>query len=439
MKFSRGSDRNRRMADDFCIFLQGTSVFLFPTIPGKVFMSFLTSFAVIILSALLLGSFFRRLHLPQLIGMLLAGMIIGPYVLDLITPELLSVSADLRKFALIVILTRAGLSLDISDLKKVERPAVLLCFIPATFEIIGYTLFARLFLGLTYAEGALMGTVMAAVSPAVVVPRMLKIQENGYGINKCIPQMITAGASCDDVFVIVLFTAFLGINQTDTFSFAVLADIPVSVILGITAGLIIGWLFSLFFSRVRVRDTSKILIFLSVSFLLTALENLLSGHLPFSGLLSVISFCVMFRFRDKVRAEKLSARFEKIWVFAEIILFVLVGAQVDVSYALTSGWRFLPVMLLSLVFRTAGVAVCLIGTGLDLREKLFCAIAYIPKATVQAAIGGIALAAGLTCGKAVLTCAVLSILITAPAGALAIDVSYGKLLKHEVPVPHNPK
>jgi len=394
-------------------------------------MSFLTSVAIITLSALLLGAVFGKLRLPPLIGMLLVGIITGPYVLDLLAPELLAVSPDLRSFALIVILTRAGLSLDLADLKKVGRPAVLLCFVPACFEIVGYVIFAHLFLGISFAEAALMGSVMAAVSPAVVVPRMLRLREEGYGVKKGIPQMITAGASCDDVFVIVLFTALLGMNQSGSFSFSFLWRVPVSIVLGIAAGVLVGWLFSLLFSHIKVRDTAKLLIFLSVSFLLVALENTISDVVPFSGLLGVISLGVMFRFRERERAGRLSVRFNKLWVFAEILLFVLVGAQTDVSYAAGAGLRLLPVMFSALVFRVAGVFVCLVGTDLNLKERLFCAIAYIPKATVQAAIGGIALSAGLPCGKLILTCAVLAILVTAPIGAFATDICYKRLLRKD--------
>ncbi len=391
-------------------------------------MSFLSSVAVLILCSLLLGSVFRRLHLPPLIGMLLCGILTGPYVLNLLAPDLLAISSDLRQFALIVILTRAGLSLDLSDLRRVGRPAILLCFLPACFEIAGYVLFARLFLGLSAAEGALMGAVIAAVSPAVVVPRMLRLQAEGYGTDKGIPQMITAGASCDDVFVIVLFTALLAMNRTGEFDFSILWRVPASILTGIAVGALLGVLFSLLFRKIAVRDTVKLLLFLSVSFLLIGLETLISETVPFSGLLAVISLGVAFRFRDKARAEHLSARFGKLWVFAEMLLFVLVGAQVDLSHAVSFGARLLPIVFLSLLFRMVGVFVCVLGTPLRFRERLFCAIAYLPKATVQAAIGGIALSSGLACGNLILTCAVLAILLTAPLGTLLIDVGYKRLL-----------
>jgi len=391
-------------------------------------MSFLTSLAIIFLSALLLGSLFRKIKLPPLIGMLLVGIVLSPHILNLISPGILNISSDLRQLALIIILTRAGLSLKIDDLRKVGRPAILLCFLPATFEIVGYIAFAPLVLGLSIQESALMGAVMSAVSPAVVVPRMLKLKEEGYGTNKSIPQMITAGASCDDVFVIVLFTALLTTVGIGGFDFNVIWRIPVSIVLGIIFGVFGGYVFSVFFKRFKVRDTVKIIILLSISFLFVALENLIKEYVPFSGLLAIISLGIMFNMKSEERASRLSFRYEKLWVFAEIILFVLVGAEVDVSYVLSDGGCVITVLLCALVFRIIGVFVCLIKTALNFKERLFCAIAYIPKATVQAAIGAIPLSAGLACGQPILTCAVLAILITAPLGAIATDLSYKKLL-----------
>lgn len=391
-------------------------------------MSFLTSLAIILLSALLLGSAFRKIKLPPLIGMLLVGIVFSPHVLSFISSDILNISGDLRQLALIIILTRAGLSLKLDDLKKVGRPAILLCFLPATFEIIGYVVLAPLVLGLSIQESALMGAVMGAVSPAVVVPRMLKLKEEGYGTNKSIPQMITAGASCDDVFVIVLFTALLTTVSVGGFDFNVIWQIPVSIVLGITLGVFCGYVFSVFFKRFKVRDTVKIIILLSISFLFVALENLIKEYVPFSGLIAVISLGIMFNMKSEERASRLSVRYEKLWVFAEIILFVLVGAEVDISYVLSDGSSVIIVLFCALIFRIIGVFVCLIKTPLNFKERLFCAIAYIPKATVQAAIGAIPLSAGLECGQTILTCAVLAILITAPLGAIATDLSYKKLL-----------
>jgi len=388
--------------------------------------------AIISLSALVLGSIFRKMKLPNLLGALITGITLSPYVLNLISPDILNISGDLRQLALIIILTRAGLSLKLDDLKKVGRPAILLCFLPATFEIVGYIAFAPIVLGLSIGESALAGAVMGAVSPAVVVPRMLKLKDEGYGTNNGIPQMITAGASCDDVYVIVLFTALLTtIGTGGKFDFNIIWKIPTSIILGIAAGALIGFLFSLFFRRFSVRDTVKIIIFLSMSFLLVALENLVGRYVPFSGLLAVISIGIVFNIKSEERAKRLSERYEKIWVFAEIVLFVLVGAEVDVSYAVANGERVLIVLFAALLFRIIGVFVCLIKTPLTFKERLFCAIAYIPKATVQAAIGAIPLSYGLSAGQTILTCAVLAILITAPLGAILTDATYKKLLVKE--------
>ena len=391
-------------------------------------MSFLTSLAIILLSALLLGSLFRKIKLPPLIGMLLVGIVLSPHVLNLISGDILNISSDLRQLALIIILTRAGLSLKTDDLKKAGRPAILLCFLPATFEIIGYVVLAPLVLGLSVQESALMGAVMGAVSPAVVVPRMLKLKQQSYGANKSIPQMIIAGSSCDDVFVIILFTALLTTLSDGSFDFNIIWKIPVSIVSGVIFGLFWGYIFSIFFKRFKIRDTVKIIILLSVSFLFVALENLIKEYVPFSGLLAIISLGLIFNMKSEEQASRLSVRYEKLWVFAEIILFVLVGTEVDISYVLSDGGTVTIVLLCALLFRIVGVFVCLIKTPLNFKERLFCAISYIPKATVQAAIGAIPLSAGLQCGQIILTCAVLAILITAPLGAIATDLAYKKLL-----------
>lgn len=392
---------------------------------------FLTSIALLLLCGYALGAICRKIKLPPLVGMLVTGIVLGPYALNLIAPGLLGISADLRRLALVIILTRAGLSLDFRDLKRAGRPAILMCFVPASLEIVGYIVFAPLFLGLTVAESALAGSVMAAVSPAVVVPRMLKLQKDGYGTAKCVPQTITAGASCDDVFVIVLFTALLGTASGGAFDFNVLWQVPVSIVLGLAVGAGFGLLAALFFRKVKVRDTVKILIFLCVSCLFAGFESAISEFVPFSGLLAVIAAGATMNFRSPERSARLAARYEKAWVFAEILLFALVGAEADVSYALGSFWSALATIVCALVFRTAGVFACFIGTPLSFREQLFAAIAYIPKATVQAAIGGLPLAAGLGCGKIILTLAVLAILVTAPLGALLTDLTYKKLLTRD--------
>lgn len=391
-------------------------------------MNFLTSLAIILLSSLLLGSIFVKIKLPPLIGMLIVGIVLGPHLLNLIAPSILVISPDLRQLALIIILTRAGLSLNISDLRKVGRPAILMCFIPATFEICGYMLFGTLLLKLPLLDAAILGTVLAAVSPAVVVPRMLRLQNEGFGVNKGIPQMITAGASCDDVFVIVIFTALLAMATGGSFNFHIIWRIPTSIILGVGVGCLFGFLFALFFKRVHMRDTIKIIILLSFSFLFVALEELIGDYVPFSGLLAVISLGVMLNFKAPVRAQRLSVKYSKMWIFAEILLFVLVGAEVNFEYVGSSGLMIIAVMFLALIFRVFGVFACLIRTNLNAKERIFCAIAYLPKATVQAAIGAIPFTIGLASGQIILTCAVLAILITAPLGALATDMSYKKLL-----------
>ena len=388
----------------------------------------LTSFALIFLLGMLLGALFTKLRLPALLGMLLTGILLGPYGLNLMDESILAISADLRQLALVIILTRAGLSLNLADLKKVGRPAVLMCFVPACFEIGAMILIAPKIMGISILDAAILGTVVAAVSPAVVVPRMLKQMEQGYGRDKGIPQMIMAGASVDDVFVIVLFTSFTAMAGGESLSAARFFEIPAAILLGIVIGAVVGWLLSLFFKRVHIRDSAKVLILLSVAFLLVAAEKALEHILPFSGLLAVMAVGIALLRFHPVAAPRLSAKFSKLWVAAEVLLFVLVGATVDVRYALAAGARGALLLLLVLVFRMVGVFVSLLGTRLTLKEKIFSMVAYIPKATVQAAIGGIPLTMGLPWGNLMLTIAVLSILITAPLGAFGIDFLYKKCL-----------
>lgn len=391
-------------------------------------MDFLTSLAVICLCALLLGSICNKIKLPPLLGMLIVGIVLGPYVLNAIDPTILTASSDLRELALIIILTRAGLNLDLKDLKKNGVSALLLCFVPACFEIAAYVLFATTILSMQVIDSAILGCVMAAVSPAVVVPRMLRLKENGYGADKGIPDMIMTGASADDVFVIVLFTAFTSMSEGAGFSWSVLWRVPVSILLGIAAGIAVGALFVLFVKRVHLRDSIKVIVILSVACLFVALENAIESVVPFSGLLAVISFGACVFARHKVCAVRLSSKFSKLWIFAEILLFVLVGAEVNIDYAVRNSGLIIVVILLALVVRMVGVLVCVSFSELNAKEKLFCAVAYTPKATVQAAIGSIPLAMGLACGETVLTAAVLAIMITAPIGAFAIDILYKKLL-----------
>ena len=391
----------------------------------------LTSLSLVFLLGMLLSRAFQKIRLPGLLGMLLTGMILGPYALNMLDGSILGISADLRQIALIIILTRAGLSLDIQDLKKVGRPAVLMCFVPACFEIMGMILLAPRLLGISVLDAAIMGSVVGAVSPAVIVPKMLNLMEKGYGVKKSIPQLILAGASVDDVFVIVLFTAFTGLAQGGTFSPASILSIPVSIGTGIAAGGLAGILLALFFQKVHIRDSAKVVILLSISFLMIELENRLKGYVPFSGLLAVMSIGIALQKKRYEAAARLSVKYSKLWVAAEVLLFVLVGATVDISYALKAGAAAVILIFGVLIFRMAGVFFCLLGTDINRKERLFCMIAYMPKATVQAAIGGVPLAMGLGCGKIVLTVAVLAILITAPLGAFGVEQTYKRLLKSD--------
>lgn len=389
----------------------------------------LTSVALIFLCGLFLGGIFQRLRLPSLLGMIITGIVLGPYVLDLLDDSLLAASADLRELALVIILTRAGLSLNMADLKRVGRPAVLMCFVPACFEMLGTILLAPPLLGVTVLEAAVMGSVMAAVSPAVIVPRMIKIMESGYGKEHSVPQLILAGASVDDVFVIVMFTVFSGMAAGGEMEVGSILQIPVSIVLGILAGILVGLCLVLFFKKVHMRDSVKILIILSLSFLLIEAENRLEDIVPFSALLAIMSIGIVIKQKYDVLAIRLSGKYNKLWVGAEVMLFVLVGASVDLKYAVTAGAMAVVVVLLALVFRVVGVLLCLVKTKLTRKERMFCVLAYLPKATVQAAIGAIPLSMGLACGQIVLTVAVLSILITAPIGAICVDTLYKRLLE----------
>lgn len=391
----------------------------------------LTSLALIFLIGLMLGSIFNKLKLPSLLGMIITGMILSPYALNLLDPSILGISADLRQLALIIILTRAGLSLDINDLKKVGRPAILMCFLPACFEIVGVVLIAPKVLGISVLEAAIMGSVLAAVSPAVVVPRMIKIMEEGYGKERSIPQLILAGASVDDVFVIVLFTAFTSLATGVDFTASSLLQIPISILLGIIVGVLLGITLTIFFKKFHMRDSVKIIIILSLSGLLIEFQNILNGIIPISGLLAIMSMGVTIYKKYNILADRLSAKYSKLWVAAEILLFVLVGATVDLNYAIQAGLYSIIIVLGALLFRMLGVYVCLLKTKLSNKERLFCMLAYTPKATVQAAIGAIPLSMGLACGQQVLTVAVHSILITVPFGAVCIDYLYPKLLNNE--------
>ena len=394
----------------------------------------LTSLGLVLLLGMALGALAKRLKLPSLVGMLIAGMILGPYALNLLSDSLLNISADLRQLALIIILTRAGLSLDVEALKRVGRPAILMCFVPACFEILGMTLLAPILLGVSTLDAAIMEAVVGAVSPAVIVPRMIRLSEEGWGVDRGIPQLILAGASVDDVFVIVMFTAFTGLASGGTgLTAGAVLSIPASILTGVAAGLLLGWLLAQWFRRVHMRDSVKVVILLSLAFLLVAAEDALEGIFPFSGLLAVMGAGVGLQRWRSVVAQRLSLKFSKLWVAAEVALFVLVGAAVDLRYALSAGVMAILAVLGALCFRAVGVLVCVSGAHFSPKEKLFCVLGYLPKATVQAAIGGVPLAMGLGCGQIVLTVAVIAILVTAPLGALAIDRSYTKLLTQRPP------
>ncbi|WP_455950236.1 cation:proton antiporter [Eubacterium sp.] len=397
----------------------------------------LTSLALIFIVGLAMGAICSRLKLPRIIGMLVTGIVLGPYVLDFLDPSILSISEELRKMALIIILLKAGLSLDIKDLKKAGRPAILLSFVPTTCEIIGYILFAPVILGINRIEAAVMGAVLGAVSPAVVVPRMVNLMDRKYGTQKAIPQMIMAGASCDDIFVIVLFTTFLSMAQGGSAKILDFVNIPVSIILGILLGAVVGYGLYLFFEtsyahKHCVRNSMKVIIVLGFSFLLIAIEGWLKGKLSVSGLLAVVSMACIIKMKSTAFVSKrLSEKFGKLWLAAEVMLFVLVGAAIDIRYTLSAGIAAVLMILIALIFRAIGVLICMIKTNLTWKERAFCVIAYLPKATVQAAIGSVPLASGLACGKIVLSVAVLAIIITAPLGAIGIDNTYKKFLQKE--------
>ncbi|OUP76675.1 potassium transporter [Erysipelatoclostridium sp. An173] len=397
----------------------------------------LTSLALIFLVGLSLAGIFQLLKLPRIIGMLLTGIILGPYALNLLDDSILSISSDLRQMALIIILLKAGLSLNLTDLKKVGRPAIMMSFVPASFEILAFILFAPAILNITRIEAAVMGAVLGAVSPAVVIPRMVQLMDSKYGTNKSIPQLILAGASCDDIFVIVLFTTFASMAQGGKANLIDFFNIPISIILGIILGAITGYIISTFFEKAYnlnhyVRNSTKVLVILGISFILMAIETWLKDIISISGLLAVVSMACVIKIKspDAV-SDRLSEKFGKLWIGAEVLLFVLVGAAVDIRYTMDAGVAAILMIFIALCFRAIGVSLCLLKTQLNFKERCFCIIAYIPKATVQAAIGSVPLAMGLACGQIVLSVAVLAILITAPLGAIGMDISYQKLLTQQ--------
>ena len=395
----------------------------------------LTSLALIYLVGLSLAAIFDKLKLPRLIGMLLTGILLGPFVLDFFDPQILGISAELRKMALVIILIKAGLSLNFSDLKKVGRPALLMAFLPATFEIVAFLLFAPMLLDVSHVEALLMGSVLAAVSPAVVVPRMITLMDEGRGTDKKIPQLILAGASLDDIFVIVLFTAFLGINMGDGVGAMTFLNIPISIVLGIVLGALVGFAVAFLFELLHrkgltIRNTLKTILLLGIAFLLLAVEGWLEGVVAASGLLAIMSMAMVYAMRTKAEVvNRLKDKYGKLWLAAEVLLFVLVGAAVDIRYTLSAGLGAVAMIFIGLAFRSVGVFLCLLGTDLNKKERLYTVFAYLPKATVQAAIGAVPLSMGLPCGNIILSVAVLAILITAPLGAILMDSTKKRLLK----------
>lgn len=434
MKFSLGKPKPLiRLMTSVILLVAGGISFL----RLKEEMIMLTSLALIFLVGLSMAAICQKIKLPRIIGMLVTGIVLGPYVLDLLDPSILSISSELRQMALIIILLKAGLSLDLADLKKVGRPAVMMSFVPASFEILAFFLFAPYLLGVTRMEAAVMGSVLAAVSPAVVVPRMVQLMDTKYGTSKSIPQLVMAGASCDDIFVIVLFSTFVSMAQGGSAHLMDFLSIPISIVLGIILGAIVGFLLSLFFETAYahkhcVRNSMKVIIVLGISFLLMAIETWTKGIVSISGLLAIVSMACVVKIKSIASvSNRLSEKFGKLWIAAEVILFVLVGAAVDIRYTMEAGVVAIGMILIVLVFRSIGVFICLLKTQLNGKERLFCIIAYLPKATVQAAIGSVPLAMGLPCGKIVLSVAVLAILITAPLGALGMDFTYQRLLLKE--------
>lgn len=397
----------------------------------------LTSLALIFLVGLAMAAICQRLKLPRIIGMLLTGILLGPYALNWLDESILGISSQLRQIALIIILIKAGLSLNLADLKKVGRPAVMMACVPASFEILAYVLFAPAILGVSRVEAAVMGAVLGAVSPAVVVPRMVQLMETQYGTKKSIPQMILAGASCDDIFVIVLFSTFSSMAQGGSVQVMDFVNIPISIVLGVALGAVAGYLLGGFFETAYahkhyVRNSMKVIVVLGVAFLLMAIETWAKGIVSISGLLAVVAMACVLKLRSTTFVSKrLSEKFGKLWLAAEVLLFVLVGAAVDIRYTMNAGIVAVVMIGIALLFRAVGVMLCMVGTQLNGKERLFCIIAYLPKATVQAAIGFVPMAMGLACGQIVLSVAVLAILITAPLGAIGMDASYQKLLEKE--------
>ena len=391
------------------------------------------SLGLILITGWLIGFLLEKLRLPGFVGMMVIGVLLGPTVLNWISPEILEISSILRQIALVIVLTRSGLNLDLRELKKVGRSAILMCFVPATFEIVAVGISAHYLLDLSWFEGFLLGCVLGAVSPAVVSTRMIKLIDAGY-TRKSIPQIVLAGASADDIYTIILFYSFLGTVETGKFDALSVGLMPMTILCGIALGIVMGLLLVIFYKETNFSLPINVLIFFGLSLLLLGMEELLQQYFDISSLLAVMVMGMIVLLKLPEKAKELSNGFNGIWKFFEIILFVLVGAAVNFDTVLESGGFGILVLLIGLFFRSIGVCLCMIKTGMTFKEKLFCVFAFIPKATVQASIGGIALSMGLECGGIVLAVAVLSIFITAPIGGFLIDLTGKRWLgRMEIP------
>ncbi|MCR5231821.1 MAG: cation:proton antiporter [Acholeplasmatales bacterium] len=395
-------------------------------------MNIFLSLFIVFTFGILGGFIFEKIKLPKLVWYIILGILIGPSVLNIVDDTLINISSYLRQIALVIILTRSGLSLDINNLKKIGRPAILMCFVPACFEIVGVTIFAPMFLGISYLEALLLGSVLAAVSPAVVVPRMIKLMDERYGKEHNVPELIMAGASCDDIFVIVLFYSFKNLVVTSNFDAWTIGQIPLSIISGIALGILVGMLIVLIINKLKMNKVINVIFMLGLSFGMIALETVLKPYFSISSLLAIVVMTLIVNIFKKEEAKEIQKTYNSLWSCFEILLFTLVGIATSVNYAFSKdGAILVGVVLIALIFRSIGVIVCLIATKFNKKEKLFIIFSYLPKATVQASIGAIALSEGLDCGVVVLTGAVISILITAPLGAILMDRTYNKLLTNE--------
>ena len=395
-------------------------------------MNIFLSLFIIFGGGILGGFLFEKIKLPKLVWYIILGILIGPSLFNIVDDTLLSISSHLRQIALVIILTRSGLSLDIKSLKKIGRPAILMCFLPACFEIVGITIFGPMLLGISYFEALLLGSVLAAVSPAVVVPRMIRLMEEGYGKQHCVPELVMAGASCDDIFVIVLFYSFKNLVATSTFDAWSVGQIPISIVSGVILGIGVGFLMVLAIRYMKLNRIAHVVLMLGLSFGMLALENALKPYFSVSSLLAIIVMAFVVGIFKKEEAKEMQKSYNGLWQGFEILLFALVGVAVDARYAFSKeGAIIVGLVFIALVFRSLGVLCSVIATNFTWKEKLYIVLSYLPKATVQASIGAIALSEGLTCGTLVLTAAAVSILITAPLGAILMDSLKNKLLMKE--------